>query len=452
MPQQSRILRTCLSAVLVIVLLGITLCAQSYLNPPFTVDYDITQWIRTRAIPFRMGSSFDPITDLSGLRELVGDARMVAVGEATHGTHEFFEIKAQMFRYLAEEMGFTLFAMESDAAGCTRINRFLATGEGDLFALMNGLLGNSQTVEFLNLFGWMRTYNQSVGPDRQLRVQGLDMQRSADSMDLVADFLREVYPTGADELLDGYEAYRPHEADWYAYAARPVDEKEVFREGLQAVYDWIALHREECEQVAGVIATHDALYNARIVLQNETLSSQVGHFATAGASRDRFMAENALWWLETCGPESRMVMSNHNMHVSRNFFGLQNTGAYLSQALSDDLIVFGTTFYDGSFLVMGEDPSRRFQLEEIQTALPRETSYEYAFRSTWIPRFFLDLREVVPGSAGADWLLETRPFHGMYNAAFTGYRSPEHVSLGLLFDVVIHFQATTPAWMLPTGA
>ena len=444
--------RTILLTLLMIVAVAITLCAQSYLNPPFTIDFEITQWIRTRAIPFRMESPFDPTTDLSALPDLVGDARLVAVGEATHGTHEFFEIKAQMFRYLAEEMGFAVFAMESNAAGCTRINRYLATGEGDLVELMGGLLGHSQSVEFLDLFEWMRTYNQTVDAGGQLRVQGLDMQRSADSMDLVAEFLWDVHPYGAEALLVGYEAYRTHEADWYAYAALPTEEREIVREGLQSVYDWIASNREACEQAAGSFATVDALYNARIVLQNETLGSQLGGFAAAGASRDRFMAENALWWLDVCGPDSRMLMSNHNMHVSRDFFGLQNMGATLSQALGDDLVVFGTTFYDGSFLVMGEDPWRRFKLEEIQTALPHETSYEYAFRSTWIPRFFLDLRGITPGEPGADWMLETRPFHGMYNAAFSGYRSPRRVSMGLLFDVVIHFQSTTPAWMLPTGA
>ena len=444
--------RTVLLTLLTIVALSIPLCAQSYLNPPFTIDFEITQWIRSHAIPFRMESSFDPASDLSGLRGLIGDARLVAVGEATHGTHEFFEIKAQMFRFLAEEMGFTHFTMESDAAACTRINRYLSAGEGDLVELMGGILGNSQSVEFRDLFKWMRAFNQTAGPNMQLQVQGLDPQSAANSMDLVADFLREVHPAGADVLLDGYEAYRIHEADAYAYAALPDEAREAVRDGLQAIYDWIALHSEECEQTAGIIATQDALYNARIVLQNETLGSQLGAFATAGASRDRFMAENALWWLDTCGPESRMLMSNHNMHVSRDFFGLQTMGAYLSQALDDDLVVFGTSFYDGSFLVMGEDPSRRFKLEEIQTALPQETSYEYAFRSTWIPRFFLDLRGVAPGSAGTDWLLGTWPFHGMYNAAFNGYRSPELISLGRLFDVIIHFQVTTPAYMLPTGA
>ena len=441
-----------LLSLLMIASSGITLCAQSYLNPPFTIDFEITQWIRMRAIPFRMASPFDPTSDLSALRDLVGGARMVAVGEATHGTHEFFEIKAQMLRYLAEEMGFTLFAMESNAAGCTRINRYLATGEGDLAELMGGLLGHSQSVEFLGLFEWMRTYNQTVDPHRQVWVQGLDMQRSGDSMDLVAGFLRDVFPEGADDLLAGYDAYRPHEDDWYAYSASPADERETVRAGLRAVYDWIVAHREACELQVGAVTTNDALYNARIVLQNETLSSQVGSFATAGASRDRFMAENALWWLETCGPESRMLMSNHNMHVSRDFFGVQNMGAYLSQALADDLVVFGTTFYDGSFLVMGEDPSRRFKLEEIQTSLPDEASYEYAFRSTWIPRFFLDLRDIEADEVGADWLLGTWPFYGMYNAAFSGYASAMRVSMGLLFDVVIHFQTTTPAWMLPTGA
>ena len=92
---------------------------------------EVSAWLRENAIPFDTTDPNSDFEDLMPLKPLIGDARIVALGEATHGTHEFFEMKHRMLRFLVEEMGFNIFAMEASWAETNLINDYVRTGQGD---------------------------------------------------------------------------------------------------------------------------------------------------------------------------------------------------------------------------------------------------------------------------------------------------------------------------------
>jgi erythromycin esterase-like protein len=123
------------------------------------------------------------------LRAIVGDARVVELGEATHGTREFFQLKHRMLEFLVTQMGFTIFSIEANMPEAYRLNDYVLTGKGDPAALLSGMyFWTWNTQEVLDMISWMRAYNQS-GKGR-VQFTGFDMQTTQVAGPLVGDFVK----------------------------------------------------------------------------------------------------------------------------------------------------------------------------------------------------------------------------------------------------------------------
>src|SRR5205085_3617532 len=122
------------------------------------------EWLKKHALPFdteQAGTGFD---DLRGLSAIVGNARIVSLGEATHGTHEFFAMKHRVLEYLVENLGFTVFAIEAALPECDAINDYVVDGAGDASTALAGQhFWTWNTDEVLDMIQWMRNYNLSRG-------------------------------------------------------------------------------------------------------------------------------------------------------------------------------------------------------------------------------------------------------------------------------------------------
>jgi erythromycin esterase-like protein len=144
-------------------------------------------WIRTHAVPLKTpvaGSGFD---DMRPLREVVGQARIVSLGEATHGSREFFQLKHRMLEFLAGEMGFSIFAIEANMPEAYRLNDYVLEGKGDPAQLLRGMyFWTWDTEEVLAMIRWMREFNQS-GKGR-VQFTGFDMQTPTVAAAIVSDF------------------------------------------------------------------------------------------------------------------------------------------------------------------------------------------------------------------------------------------------------------------------
>ena len=129
-----------------------------------------------------------PHDDLEFLRDLVGDARVVALGENTHGARDFFEMKARILRFLVEEMGFNTFAIEAAWAEARRLDHYVRTGEGDSAMALSGLyFWTWATESVLEMIEWMREHNEAGG---DVGFHGVDMQFAGMPLHLVREFVR----------------------------------------------------------------------------------------------------------------------------------------------------------------------------------------------------------------------------------------------------------------------
>jgi len=168
------------------------------------------EWVRSNAIPFETAEAEHEFADLEPLRELIGDARIVSLGEGTHGTREFFQMKHRLLEFLASEMGFTIFSIEANMPESYRINDYVLGGEGNPKELMEGMyFWTWNTQEVLDMILWMRTFNESGAGT--LEFTGFDMQASQVAMDIVTEFVQTADPSFAERASAAYQTARDSE-------------------------------------------------------------------------------------------------------------------------------------------------------------------------------------------------------------------------------------------------
>ncbi len=180
------------------------------------VGEDEIDWLVRHATPLRtvdatpVGAEPD-LSDLDAVGKIVGDARIVALGESTHGTSEFFRFKRRVFEYLVREHGFRLFAIEDQQLGMERVNTYVQGGPSSVEEVMGEMFGVWYTTEVRDLIEWMRAYN-AEHPDDPVEFIGFDMQNPSLPIDSLYAFTHRfdppLYPTLAHLLDDYREAWR----------------------------------------------------------------------------------------------------------------------------------------------------------------------------------------------------------------------------------------------------
>lgn len=171
---------------------------------------EVASWIRANAIPLETVEARHGFADMEPLRRIVGDARIVSLGEATHGTREFFQLKHRMLEFLATRMGFTIFAIEANMPEAYRLNDYVLNGTGDPVQLLRGMyFWTWNTEEVLDMIRWMREFNAS-GKGR-VQFTGFDMQTTTVAAEIVRAYVQRADP-----------AYEPTVRAAVALAAGPV--------------------------------------------------------------------------------------------------------------------------------------------------------------------------------------------------------------------------------------
>ena len=188
-----------IGCALVFALLTVLVSAQSFTAQ--SGDDATVQWLQKNAIPLRTVEAGHGFDDLQPLDKVVGDARIVELGEATHGTREFFQLKHRLIEYLATQKGFTIFSIEANMPEAYRLNDYVLHGEGDPKQLLRGMyFWTWNTEEVLNMILWMREFNQSG--KGHIEFTGFDMQTATVSLDTVRKFIAHHDPAYFSATLD----------------------------------------------------------------------------------------------------------------------------------------------------------------------------------------------------------------------------------------------------------
>lgn len=159
----------------------------------------VTEWVRGSAIRLTTPQAGHGFADMEPLKKVVGNARIVSLGEATHGSREFFQLKHRMLEFLATQMGFSIFSIEANMPEAYKLNDFVLRGEGDPAKLIKGMyFWTWDTEEVLDMVRWMREFNKS-GKGR-VEFTGFDMQTPNVALEIVKDFVARTDPAYAPSL------------------------------------------------------------------------------------------------------------------------------------------------------------------------------------------------------------------------------------------------------------
>ena len=163
------------------------------------------EWIRANAIRLTTPEAGRGFADLQPLKKVVGESRIVSLGEATHGSREFFQLKHRLLEFLASEMGFTIFSIEANMPEAYRLNDYVLNGIGDPAQLLRGMyFWTWDTEEVLAMIQWMRAFNQSG--NGRVQFTGFDMQIAPVAADNVRAFVAKYEPAYVSTVTDATTA------------------------------------------------------------------------------------------------------------------------------------------------------------------------------------------------------------------------------------------------------
>jgi len=398
-------------------------------------------------------TDFDPILDR------VGDAHVVLIGEASHGTHEFYRIRAAITKRLITERGFSAVAVEGDWPDVYRINRYVRAmsldtdaeeGLGDFGRFPRWMWRNADVLDFV---GWLRAHNDAL-PDGAPRIgmYGLDLYAMHRSMAVVLDYLRQVDPEAAERARARYACFDHFGEDpqEYGYAASrglaPSCESDVVAQLL------------ELQRAAGEYARRDgrlapdALFfaeqSARLVRNAEQYyRSMFSSRVSSWNLRDMHMAEtlDALrGHLSAPGTNARVVVWAHNSHLGdarateMGQGGELNLGQLSRQRYGNDAVLVGFSTYEGTVTAAHnwDEPPQRMR---VRPALP--DSYERLFHETGVGNF-----SIILGTSSADEVLRAprlqRAIGVIYRPRTERLSHYFHTVLPDQFDAVLHYDNT----------
>ena len=350
------------------------------------------------------------VTDLDPLVDLVGDARFVLIGEASHGTHDFYRLRAELTQRLILEKGFTAVAAEADWPDAYRVNCYVRGDGGDPTA--NAALANFRrfptwmwrNTVVLEFVDWLREHNGHLPAGAPpVGFFGLDLYSLSNSAEEVLRYLDRVDPGAARRARERYACFAHYgedaQADGYeaSLGLAPSCEQEV-------VHQLVELQRNATEYLRrdGHASEDDLFYaeqNARLVKNaEEYYRTMLGGSVSSWNLRDRHMADtlDALEaHLARRGQPPRIVVWEHNSHLGdarateMGERGEWNVGQLARERHPGETVNIGFTTDHGS-VTAADDWDQPPQRMQVQPGLPG--SYEELFHQVNLPRFLLTLR------------------------------------------------------------
>ncbi|WP_050433862.1 erythromycin esterase family protein [Chondromyces crocatus] len=404
---------------------------------------EVVSWIQQQAMPLGGTEAGRGLADMAPIKAMVGNARVVSLGEATHGTREFFALKHRMLELLVTELGFTVFAIEGSSPASLAVNEYVLTGKGDPVKALQGLeFWTWNTEEMLALVRWMRRYNENPAHKQKLRFHGFDLEDPQQAVHALLSHLRKVDRPLAQEVS---AQLRPldNEHDVERYPQRGDTVMRATRAAIVRVAEQLDRERPTYERRAGAAAWKLARHHARLLQRTEAMLADPRGGA---ALREQGMAENVLSLLDLEGPDAKAVLWSHNVHAQRGGQeAYPSMGEHLHRTLGAEHVVFGFGFNQGSFLAVELNPVTGNRLRDFTVGPGDVGTLDATLAKGGVPLFALDLRRAPADGLVGGWLdaaLGTRSIGSVYRESSPASSFRRSAPRGAL-DALLFVERTT---------
>ena len=358
------------------------------------------------SVPQMIAAAAEPLPNIEDpafgqMFDRYADARVILLGEASHGTSEFYRARAAITRHLVERHGFTIVALEADwpdAATLDRIVRHRGKREGEEEAFARFPTWMWRNREFDNFVRWLHGHNEGREPDQMAGLFGLDLYNLSASMRAVIDYLESVDPKLAEEARERYECLAPFSRNPAAYGRLVMSSGYAFceDEAVAMLTDLVSRRLE----LAGRDGEEwlDAAANARLVKNAEAYYRVMYQGSEESWNlRDTHMFETLCALLDARGLDSKAIVWAHNSHIGDARYtemgiarGELNIGQLAKEKFGDRARLIGFGTHTGT-VAAADDWDSPMRVKRVNPSL--EESYERLSHDSGLPRFLLDLRE-----------------------------------------------------------
>jgi len=357
--------------------------------------------------------------DFSPILEAIGDAKVVMIGEASHGTHEFYWQRAELTKELIEKKGFSYIAVEADWPDAYRVNRYVQWGKNSKDKTAEEALGdfkrfplwmwrNEVVRDFVE---WLRKYNEKKTAEHRVAFYGMDLYSMFSSMDAVVEYLEKVSPDDAEKAKQSYSNFERFQGEpqVYGYAAGLGLSSSFEKEVVRTLVDLRQKGEAYLKGVGGLIDGDELFYaeqNAALVKDAEQYYRKMYHAdENTWNIRDQHMADT-LWSLyqfqnkKFKDKAQKFVVWAHNSHLgdaretdAGQIRGEHNVGQLLRQKFGmDNSFIVGHSTFTGTVTAAKKWDSPAL-LMQVKPGLPE--SWESLFHGVterWHREFLLITR------------------------------------------------------------
>lgn len=340
--------------------------------------------------------------NLDGLLERIGDSRLVLLGEASHGTAEFYDMRARITQELIQKKGFNVIAVEADWPDAAHINHFIHGTSPDPLLVSapfsrfpTWMWANHSVLEFAH---WLKAYNEQIAePDNKAGFYGLDLYSLSSSIEAVLNYLETIDPETAEVARVRYGCLTPWTSDpaLYGQATMTRRYRECEKDVIATLQD--LLKRRLDYSKADGQRYFDAEQNARLVTNAERYYRTM-YYAENNSwnQRDQHMFETLQAVLAFRGPQAKAVIWEHNSHIGdarateMSARGEFNIGQLVRQKYGDAayLIGFGT---DHGTVAAASEWGGPMEVKQVRAA--HMDSYERVCHEVRTDNFLLPLRK-----------------------------------------------------------
>ncbi|MCE3199687.1 erythromycin esterase family protein [Paenibacillus sonchi] len=416
--------------------------ASSKAEVSVTAPYNTNQiaeqikWLEEHAKPIKTTDPTSFLQDLSPLKNMIGAATIVGLGEATHGAHEVFTMKHRIVNYLVHEMGFKALVLEEGWDRALGLDRYVLTGKGDPSQYLSPTFN---TKEIIDLLQWIRQYNADPKHKSKIRVIGMDIQNVNESVyNNILAYVKKYDPKLATRFEQKMKGLIPVTKDMDTFSGLKKEKKEQYVSDAKQISTILEQNKNKLNGKSQEFAW--VKQNARIIEQFTTMvaSENPKDFYL---KHDIAMYENAKWTEEHVG---KTIVWGHNGHVSKTnmlpFVYPKVAGQHLAEHYGKRYVSIGTSVYEGRYNVYNSNqefgPYGTLKLND-------PSSFNYSFGQVNYDQFFVDLRKA--SGMTKTWLNEQHPVFAGITTVGPDIPTTIDLSLGKTFDIIVQIQKVNPS-------
>jgi erythromycin esterase len=307
--------------------------------------------------------------DLKPLGKILGDAFIIALGENSHGSATIYKFKLKMIKYLVEEKGFSIFALESPIVEADSINDYVINDKGTIEGVVNNLVYPSwQTKEMIDIIQWIHHHNKTA--KKKVQFRGFDMQDGTKALIAIESFAKKNDTSLHTKILE-----IKRWSDELSKGNQQWDQGYQKSEAIRAYLE----SRNSSDYFGIEVSYLSAIkHYVNVLLQSLSLK----YNSAKAKSRDEYMSENIKWLAKNEGGNSKIIISADNTHITK---ASGKMGSALSKLYGEKYMAVGFTFNNGLYSAYG--PEKYYEVHP-----PYVGTYEYFFSRSSTKNYVFDIR------------------------------------------------------------